>query len=166
MILQHPSRLLCVQSFLLLILCAEIDANTVDAMPFILGISKPLALEDVSQMAATVVAYDLRPHHAQAGVRSLTNSVRHGIPKRWPAAARVELVVGFVERCVAGGACVDAGVGVVLVIGAGAGHFGALLAEDAELLYHDVSDHAVPHEVENMPGDSCACHSPSVFCTG
>lgn len=41
---------------------------------------------------------------------------------------------GFVQRCVARGAGVDAGAGEVLVEGGGAGRFGAFLADDAELL--------------------------------
>jgi hypothetical protein len=43
-------------------------------------------------------------------------------------------VVRLVERCLAAAACVDAGIGVVLVERAGPGRLGALLAEDAELL--------------------------------
>jgi len=100
----------------------------------ILGVSKPLALENVTQMPSAVVAYNLGPHHAQTGVRLLANSVRECVPERRPSTPRVELVVGFVERSVTSRACVDAGVRVVLVQLAGAGSLGALLAEDAELL--------------------------------
>jgi hypothetical protein len=103
-------------------------------MPLVLGVSEPLALEDVSEVAATVVAHNLRPHHAETGVWSLSDGAGYGIPECWPAASRVELVVCLVERRVAAGALVDAGVGVVLVVGAGARHFGALLTENAKLL--------------------------------
>lgn len=116
-------------------------------MPLVFGVSKPLALENMSQMPATVVAHDLGPHHAQTGIRSLANGVGHGVPKGWPAAARVELVVGFVEGRIAASACVDAGIGVVLVVGARARHLGALLAEDAELFYRSVSGDAMRGEM-------------------
>jgi hypothetical protein len=78
-------------------------------MPVILGISKLLALEDMPQMASAVIAHNLRPHHAEARVRSLSNSTWHGVPEGGPSTARVELVVCFVEGRVAGRAAVDAG---------------------------------------------------------
>jgi hypothetical protein len=130
-------RLLCSlrqQSLALLVIRTEINANAVHTMPLVLGVAKPLALEDMSKMSATVVAHNLRPHHAKAGVWSLSNSAWYSIPECRPTAARIEFVVRFVERRVAAGARVDAGVRVMLVVCAGAGHFGALLAEDAELL--------------------------------
>ena len=85
-------------------------------------------------MPATVVAYDLGPHHAQTGIRLLSDSIGKCVPESWPSAAGVELVVGFVERCVAACAAVYTGVRVVLVEFTGARHFSTLLAEDAELL--------------------------------
>lgn len=84
-------------------------------MPFILGISKPLPLEDVPQMPAAVVAHNLGPHHAQTGIGPLSNSVREGVPEGGPPAPRVELVVGLVERRFASSARIDTSVGVVLV---------------------------------------------------
>ena len=135
-------------------------------MSLILGVTKPLALEDMSQVSPTVIANNLRPHHAKTGVRLLSHSSRYGVPKSRPPAARVELVVCLVERRFATGALVDAGVGVVLVEFAGAGHFGAFLTEDAELLYRGVSDYALMIGTVIVPGDSCACHSPSGFWTG
>ena len=44
-------------------------------------------------------------------------------------------MVGFVQGGAAAGAGVDAGGGIVLVVGAAAGGFGAFFAEDAELLW-------------------------------
>jgi hypothetical protein len=52
-----------------------------------------------------------------------------------PAAAGLELVVGFVERSIAAGASVDALVGIMLVVFAGEWGFSALLSEDAKLFY-------------------------------
>jgi len=133
----------------------------------ILGVTEPFALEDMSQVTPAVIADDLRPHHAETGVRLLSHRARNGIPERRPPAARVELVVCLVQRRLATGALVDAGVGVVLVELAGAGHFSAFLSEDAELLYRSVNDRAlVVGTGAVVPGDSCACHSPSGFWTG
>ena len=53
---------------------------------------------------------------------------------RGPATAGLEFVVGLVQRCVAGGAGVDARRRLVLVVLACEGGFGALFSEDAELL--------------------------------
>jgi hypothetical protein len=138
---------LCIQSLALLILGTKVDADTVHAMPLILGVAKPLALEDVAQMTSAVVAHNLRPHHAQARVWSLANSTRYCIPKGRPSTARIELMVGLVERCVAAGARVHAGIGVVLVVCARAGHFCTLLTENAELLCDGVRRHATGNSV-------------------
>lgn len=108
-------------------------------MSLILGVTKPLALENMSQVTPTVVADNLRPHHAKTGVRLLSDSARYGIPERGPSAARVELVVCFVKGRVASGALVDTDIGAVLVVCAGTGHLGTLLSKDAELLYRRVS---------------------------
>ena len=104
-------------------------------MPFILGISKPLPLEDVPQMPAAVVAHNLGPHHAQTRIGPLSNSVREGVPEGGPPAPRVELVVGLVKRCFAASAGVDTLRRHVLVKVAAVGRLGALFAENAELLY-------------------------------
>jgi hypothetical protein len=108
-------------------------------MSLILRVPEPLALEDVSQVPTAVVAYNLRPHHAQTRVRLLSNRVGECIPERRPSTPRVELVVRLVQRRVAAGTLVDASVWVVLVELAGTGHLGALLAENAELLCHTVN---------------------------
>jgi hypothetical protein len=102
-------------------------------VPLVLGVSKALALEDVPKMSAAVVAHNLRPHHAHCAIGPLAHSARHGVPEGGPATARVEFVVRLVERRLAAAARVDAGVGVVLVEGAGPGRLGALLAENSEL---------------------------------
>jgi hypothetical protein len=116
------------------ILRAKIDTDTVHTVPLVLGVPKLLALEDMSQVPSAVIAHNLRAHHAQTAILLLAHGAWHRVPEGGPPAARVEFVVGFVEWRVAPAARVDACVGVVLIVSAGAGHFGALLAEDAELL--------------------------------
>ena len=74
-------------SFLFLILRGEVDRNAVYTMPLVLWIAKSLALENMSQMTSTVVAYNLRPHHAKTRVRLLSDGARDGIPEGGPSAA-------------------------------------------------------------------------------
>ena len=94
-----------------------------------------LSLEHMSQMASTVTAHDLRSLHTESAINVSRHSAGDVIEVRRPSAAGLELVGGFVERGVAGGAGVDALGGHVLVIFAGEWGFGALVAEDAELLW-------------------------------
>lgn len=63
------------------------------------------------------------------------DGARDAVEVGGPAAAAAELVVRLVQRCVAAGARVHALLRVVLVELATARRLGALLAEDAELLY-------------------------------
>ena len=136
-------------------------------MPLILWVTESLSLEDVSKMTTAVIADNLSPHHAQARVRSLTDGAWNSVPECRPPAARVELVVRFVEGRVAAGACVHAGIRIVLIVLARAGHFGPFLAENTELLCGLLVlmplDHGVLAVSMRVPGDSWACHSPSVF---
>lgn len=103
-------------------------------MPLVRGRLKPLAREDVAQVAATIGAHDFRPRHAEGAVLDALHGARDAVEVGRPAAAGLKLCVGRVQRRVAGGAGVDALARVVLVVDARAGGFGALLAEDAELL--------------------------------
>ena len=65
-------------------------------MSLILGISEPLALENVPQVTTAIVANDFRPHHAETWIGPLADSVRECIPECRPSTAGVKLVVGFV----------------------------------------------------------------------
>jgi hypothetical protein len=103
-------------------------------MSLVLGVAESLPFEDMSQVATAVVAYNLRPHHSQAGVFALAHGVGNGIPECRPSASRIKLMVRFVERRVAAGAGIHARGRVVLVVFARAGHFSAFVAEDSELL--------------------------------
>jgi hypothetical protein len=86
-LLQLSSGTPCIQSFRLLILGAKVDADAVHAVPLVLGVSKALTLENVPKMSATVVAHNLRPHHAHCAIGPLANSTRHGVPEGGPATA-------------------------------------------------------------------------------
>lgn len=129
------------QSFPLLptiLLRTKVNTNTINTMSLILRIPKPLPLKNMPQMPSTVITHNLRPHHAKARIRALAHRARHRVPESRPPAPGVEFVVCFVERGFAAAAGVDARGGVVLVVGAGAGGFGALLTEDSELLWETV----------------------------
>ena len=92
------------------------------------------ALEDVAEMAAAVGADDLGPRHAEGVVLMARHGAGDAVKVCWPATARLELVVGLVQRRLTAGAGVDTRVGEELVVLAREGRLGALLPEDAELL--------------------------------
>lgn len=106
-------------------------------MPLIGGRIVALALEDVTQMAAAVGADDLGARHAERAIFVADDGAGDAVKVGRPAAAGAELVSCLVERRVASGARVHARVRAVLVVLSGAGPFGSLFAEDAELLYLD-----------------------------
>ena len=74
-----------------------------------------LSLEHMSQMSSTVAANDLCPLHAERAVGVSCHSARDSVKERRPAAARLELVVGLVERSLAAGTNVSTLGGHVLV---------------------------------------------------
>lgn len=118
-----------------LILRAEVQTDAVHTVPLIRGRGEPLALEDMAQVPAAVGAVDLDALHKQAVVLVALHGAGDAVEVGRPAAPAGELVRGLVQGRVAPGAGVDALGGVVLVESAGAGCLGALLAEDAELLW-------------------------------
>lgn len=124
---------------LFLILWAEIDRYTVHTMTLVLGVAEPLSLENVPQMSSTIIANNLCSHHSEARVGSLAHRVRERVPESWPSAARIELVVGFVEGSFAAGATVDSIFGVVFIELTRTRRLGAFLSEDAELFCGCVS---------------------------
>lgn len=103
-------------------------------MPLIRGRRIALPLEHMPQMPAAIRAHNLRPHHAKRRILMPHDGARHRVEKGGPAAAGLEFLLRRVERRVAAGARVDARGGGVLVVFAAVGGFGALGAEDAELL--------------------------------
>lgn len=104
-------------------------------MPLIRRRRVPLPLEHMSQMPTTVRTHNLNAFHPKRAIRVSRHGARYGIEESRPAAAGFEFVIGGIERRVAARAGVGAARGLVLVVFAGEGGFGAFFAEDAELLY-------------------------------
>lgn len=103
-------------------------------MPLIRRRREPLPLEDMTQMPAAIGAHNLGPHREQGPVLVALYSAGDAVKVGGPAAAAAEFVRGFVEGRFAAGTGVDALGGVVFVEFTGAGCFGTLFAQDAELL--------------------------------
>lgn len=91
-------------------------------------------LENVPEMAAAVGADNLGPRHAKGVVLVARHRAGDAVKVGRPATARLELVVGLVQRRITASAGVDTRVGEELVVLAREGRLGALLSEDAELL--------------------------------
>lgn len=104
-------------------------------MPLIRRRLIPLPFEHMPQMPSAVITHNLRPLHPERTVRKPLHSTRNRVKVCRPAAAGLELVVGFVEGRIAAGAGVDAVRRVVSVVGAGVRAFGVFFAEDAELFW-------------------------------
>jgi hypothetical protein len=103
-------------------------------MPLIRWCRVTLSLEDMSQMTATIRANNLRPRHTKCAIGMSRHRAWHCIEESGPSAAGLELVSGFVEGCVAGGAVVGSAAGEVFVVFAGEGGLGALFTDYFELL--------------------------------
>ena len=102
-------------------------------MPLIRRRRIPLPLEHMPQMSSTPRTHNLRPFHPKSAIHIPLHGAGDAVEIRRPAAPGLELLVGGVERGVAGGAVVGACGRHVFVVGAGEGGFGAFFAEDAEL---------------------------------
>jgi hypothetical protein len=143
----------------------ELDAHRVHTVPLVRRCRVSFALEHMSQVTSTVAANDLCPLHAECAVGVSGHGARHGVKEGRPSAARLELVLGSVDWCVAAGAGICAGSRGVLVVFAGEGRFGAFLTEDAELLCR--SSVSLVHSTErnllvdtaHLPLFNCICHS-------
>ena len=112
----------------------ELHANTIYTMSLICGRIVTLALKYMAQMATAIRAYDFCALHAQGVIGMACYCAWDVVKVCWPSAARLELVLCRVQRCVAGSASVDATLRHVFVKFAGVGGFGSLMSEDAELL--------------------------------
>jgi len=104
-------------------------------MSLVRGIAVALALEDVTKMSTAIAAYNLRPLHAECAVCMPCHSAGDRIEECRPSAARLELLVAAIERRATTSTGVDALGWVVLIVLARKGSFGALLANNTELLY-------------------------------
>src|ERR1019366_6354933 len=86
-------------------------------------------LEDMAEMAVALRTKHFGPDHAVAAVAFLLDmALRRRLGKAWPAAAGIELGVGFEQRLAAAGADVGAGPLLMLVF-AGERPLGRLLAQ-------------------------------------
>ena len=115
------------------IVLAKLQAHTIYAVSLIRRRWVALSLEYMPKMSTAVRAYDFCAGHAKAAVCVTRHSAGNVVKVGRPAAARLKLVVGFVERRIAASAIVDASGRHVLVVGTGVGGFGTFLAKDTEL---------------------------------
>jgi hypothetical protein len=111
----------------------KLQADAVDAVPLIRWCIIALSFEDMTQVAATVAADNLRPLHAESTVCMSRDCARDGVIICWPATARLELVIGFVEWRIATSACVDTRIGHMFVVFTCTWSFGAFLSKNSEL---------------------------------
>lgn len=140
-------------------------------MALIRRVGEALALEDVAEVAAAVGTGDLDSFHEHAGVLEAFDGAGDAVEVGGPAAAAAELVRCLVQGGVTPGACVHTLRRVVLVKLAGPGRLGALLAEDAELLWCECEMRIVQGRIcstclEFLPLFNTARHSSSDFWTG
>ena len=87
-----------------------------------------LALEHMSKMASTVGAHNLCSRHSKRAVGVTLYCAGYAVEVCWPSAARLELVVRFIEWCVTASACVNTVVRVMLVVLARPWLLGTLLS--------------------------------------
>lgn len=114
---------------------AELQTDTVHAMPFVRRSRIPLALEHMPEMPSAVRADDLGTRHAQRAISMSGNSAGNGVEKGRPAAAGSKLVARLVQRRVTRSTCVDAVRRRVLIVFAREGCFRPLLSKNPKLLY-------------------------------
>lgn len=131
--LKQPPLDLTSTSRRILVLKGQTDA--VDTVSLIRRRRIPLPLEHMSQVPSAIATHNLRSGHPERAIRVPRHRAWDAVEIGRPTAAGLELVGRFVQRRVAAGTGVDAVGGHVLVIDTGVGGFGALSAEDAELLY-------------------------------
>ena len=89
------------------VILRKLQADAVDAVPLICWCTIALSFEDMTKVAATVAANNLRPLHAESTVCMSRDCARDRVIICWPATARLEFVIGFVEWSVATSARVD-----------------------------------------------------------
>jgi hypothetical protein len=135
-------------------------------MSLICRSSVTFSLKDVTQMSTAVRAHNFCPFHTECSISVSGYCARDIIEVCGPSAARLELVGSFVERGVAASAGIDASIRHVLVIYTGAGSFGALLSEDAELLCQSCQLELCIKGGGELPFDNTARHSSSLFWRG
>ena len=103
-------------------------------MPFVGRGGIPLPLEDVTEVATAIRTDYFGADHAERAVLVAGDGTRDAVKVRRPSTAGFKLVARFIQRGVAPGASVDAGIREELVILPGEGCLSPLLPEDSELL--------------------------------
>lgn len=116
------------------ILCKP-QTNTIHTVTLIGRGRIPFTLEDMAKVASTVAAGDLRALHTKGVIHMSFHSTRNRVKIGRPTTARLELVVGLVQRCVATGAVIYTLRRVVGIIFTSARALCFLFAEDPELFY-------------------------------
>lgn len=109
------------------------QTNAVDTVALVRWRWESLAFKNMSKMASAVITDNFGPLHSKCVVDMSLNSTGDRIKVGRPATARLELVVGLVERCVAAGAVIDTLSGVVGVIFTSTSRLSALFTENPEL---------------------------------
>lgn len=109
------------------------QTNTVDTVALVRWRLEPLAFKNMSEVASAVITDNFGPLHPECVVDMSLNSTGDRIEVSRPATARLELVVGLVERCIAAGAVIDTLRGVVGVIFSSTSRLSALFTENPEL---------------------------------
>ena len=78
-------------------------------MPLVGRCGISFSFEYVSQMSATVAAHDLRAPHSEGIIGMPSHGTGDTVEVGRPAAARLKLVIGSVQRCIAACAGIHAG---------------------------------------------------------
>lgn len=89
----------------------------------------------MAKMTTAVRANDLCPLHAKCAICMSRHRAGNCVEESWPSASALELRIGCVQWRLAGGTGVYTLLRVMLIVFAAVGRFGALLSDDAELLY-------------------------------
>jgi len=104
-------------------------------MPLIRRRLIPLPFENMSQMAPTITANNLRPRHSKRFILVSRYRTWNAIEEGWPSAAGFEFVGGAVEGRIAGDAVIGSRGGGMFIVGAGVGGFSSFFADYAELFW-------------------------------
>lgn len=137
-------------------------------MALVCGSCVALSLKDVAEMAAAVRADNLGARHAVGAVFVPGDGARDAIEVGRPAAARLELVRGLIQRRVTGGTGVNALIGEMLVVLPSEGPLRVLFPQDLELLCEEPSALRTASKggLLHLRGDRTARHSSSDLLSG
>lgn len=121
----------------------EIERYRVNAVAFISWCAETLSFEYVTKVTSAGVANDLCANHAKGYVLVTTYSARDSIEESRPATSTIKLRGTGVQRGSTPSAFVNS-LALEFLVLSGAGRFGALLTQDAELL---LSEYSLPFAI-------------------